>query len=105
MPSASPAETHLIFLNADAKGESFTHAWRKLLNIGYARYGLLAEVQRQILQAQEEIGYEYVRFHGIVDDDMFVYHEDENGNPYLDFSRVDLLLDFLLRLLHLPKKM
>ena len=96
-PSASPAETHLIFLNADAKGESFTHVWRKLLNIGYARYGLLAEVQQQILQAQEEIGYEYVRFHGIVDDDMFVYHEDEKGNPYLDFSRVDLLLDFLLR--------
>ena len=95
--SGSPAETHLLFLNADAKGEAFVHAWRKLLNIGYARYGLLAEVQQQIMQAQAEIGYEYVRFHGILDDDMFVYHEDENGRPYLDFSRVDLLLDFMMR--------
>ena len=96
-PPACSAETHLIFLNADTEGAPFTHAWRKLLNIGYARYGLLAEVQQQILQAQEEISYEYVRFHGILDDDMFVYHEDEKGQPYLDFSRVDLLLDFLLR--------
>ncbi len=97
LPPGNPAETHLIFLNAEAKGEPFTHAWRKLLNIGYARYGLLAEVQQQILQAQEEIGYEYVRFHGILDDDMFIYHENEKGQPYLDFSRADLLLDFLLR--------
>ena len=97
LSSGSPAETRLLFLNADREGAAFTHAWRKLLNIGYARNGLLAEVQHQIRQAQAEIGYEYVRFHGILDNDMFVYHEDENQCPYLDFSRVDLLLDFLLR--------
>ena len=80
----------------DQPGRSLRHTWHRLLNIGYARDGLIAEVQNQIRQAQEQIGFEYLRFHGILDDDMHLYHEDENCRPFLDFSRVDLLLDFLL---------
>lgn len=72
------------------------HTWRKLLNFGYAREGLLAAVQQQISQAQREIGFEYIRFHGIFDDNMQFYHEDEEGNPKLNFLYVDLLLDFLV---------
>lgn len=97
-PIPLPTENRQVLVDANAKGRRLRHTWRRLLNIGYARDGLLAEVQNQIRQAQRQIGFEYLRFHGILDDDMHVYHEDEHHNPFLDFSRVDLLLDFVLSL-------
>ena len=47
-------------------------------------------------ELQQDIGFEYVRFHGIFHDDMAVYDEDENGNPVYWFGYVDKLIDFLL---------
>lgn len=91
-----PTEERAANISADVKGTALRHTWRRLVNIGYARDGLLAVVQNQLRQAQQEIGFEFLRFHGILDDDMHVYHESENHEPFLDFSRVDLLLDFVL---------
>ena len=85
-----------ILIDAGRRGRSLRHTWKRLLNIGYARDGLSAEVQDQILKVQKEIGFEYVRFHGILDDDMHVYFENEEGRVHLDFARIDLLLDFMI---------
>lgn len=52
--------------------------------------------QKQLLQLQREIGFSYVRFHGIFHDDMAVYREDEAGEPAFWFGYVDSLMDFLL---------
>lgn len=67
-----------------------------ILNIGYARDGLLAPVQEQIRRAQKEIGFTFMRFHGIFDEDMRIYREDEQGTPQFDFTYVNLLFDFIL---------
>lgn len=91
-----PMKTRQVHISANTKGQSLRHTWRRLLNAGYARNGLLAEVQNRIRQAQEEIGFEYIRFHGMLDDDMHIYFEDGQARPYLDFSRVDMLLDFVI---------
>ncbi|MFP3152877.1 helix-turn-helix domain-containing protein [Lachnospiraceae bacterium ZAX-1] len=72
------------------------HTWRKLINIGYARDGLMAEIQARLKQAQDEIGFEYLCFHGILDDDMHLYYQDEDGEPFLEFSYIDMLFDFIL---------
>ena len=93
---ALPAEQRSVKVDAAKRGHLLRHTWRRLLNIGYAREGLLAEVQEQMRKAQREIGFEYVRFHGIFDDDMHVYFEDEHGRVYMDYSRTDLVLDFVL---------
>ena len=85
-----------ILIDAGKRGRSLRHTWKRLLNIGYARDGLSAEVQDQIRKVQKEIGFEYVRFHGILDDDMHVYFENEEGRMHLDFARIDLLLDFMI---------
>ena len=52
--------------------------------------------QKQLLQLQREIGFSYVRFHGIFHDDMAVYREDETGEPAFWFGYADSLMDFLL---------
>lgn len=90
------AEIRKIELSAAGKGDRLRHTWKRILNTGYASSVLQAEVQNRIRQAQQEIGFEYIRFHGLLDKDMYVYFEDEQGEPYLDFSRVDILLDFVL---------
>lgn len=83
-------------VDVQAPTQTLRHTWRRLLNFGYAREGLLAEVQQQIARAQREIGFEYIRFHGIFDDSMQFYHEGADGKPLLNFLYIDLLLDFLV---------
>jgi hypothetical protein len=41
-------------------------------------------------------GFQYVRFHGIFQNDMFVYREDEHGNPIYNFQYVDDIYDRML---------
>ena len=45
---------------------------------------------------QQDIGFRYVRFHGILSDDMLVCHRGEDGTLQFSFILVDKVLDFLL---------
>ena len=65
------------------------------MNIGYAHDGLIGSVQEQLRRAQKEIGFTYLRFHGIFDDDMHIYQENEDGSPWFNFAYADLLFDFI----------
>lgn len=78
------------------QGRAFPHIWNHMMNIGYARDGLIETVQRQIRQAKREIGFRYLRFHGIFDDDMHIYQVKKDGSPWYNFIYVDLLFDFIL---------
>lgn len=69
---------------------------KKCITFGRAAEGLRADFQKQLLQLQREIGFSYVRFHGIFHDDMAVYREDQTGEPAFWFGYVDSLMDFLL---------
>lgn len=66
------------------------------ITFGRAAEGLRADFQRQLVQMQKEIGFSYVRFHGLFHDDMAVYHEEAGQKPHLWFGYVDKLFDFLL---------
>ncbi|MBR2188350.1 MAG: helix-turn-helix domain-containing protein [Eubacterium sp.] len=67
----------------------------RILNIGYAKDGLLEPVQQQIRRAQAEIGFTWFRCHGLFDKDMYLYSEDEEGGPVFSFAYLDMLLDFV----------
>lgn len=66
--------------------------YQKCITFGRAAEGLRADFQEQLIEMQQEIGFEYVRFHGIFHDDMAVYSEDKNGNPQLWFGYIDARL-------------
>lgn len=70
------------------------HNWKCLTTIGKAKDGLFYEVQKQLTQVQKEIGFKYIRFHGIFDDEMMVYDEDKVGNPIYNFTYIDRLFEF-----------
>lgn len=77
------------------KGTDFPHTWQKIINVGYAGEIISANVQQQLRIMQNSIGFTHLRFHGILDDDINIYNEDENGNPTLYFTYLDMILDFL----------
>lgn len=70
--------------------------WKNLMTIGKAKEGLLDAIQKQIKEIQKDIGYKYIRFHGIFDDEMMIYQEDKDGNVQFNFNYVNSLFDFLL---------
>lgn len=56
------------------------------------------EWQEQLRGIQEEIGFEYIRFHGIFHEDMMIYSEKEDGSPIYNWQYLDQLFDFLLEI-------
>ncbi|WP_183557625.1 GH39 family glycosyl hydrolase [Mucilaginibacter sp. SP1R1] len=62
---------------------------------GRANEGLRADWQRQLKVAHDECGFRYIRFHGLLSDDMGVYFEDKNGKSIYNFQYIDELFDFL----------
>ena len=65
---------------------------------GRANEGLRADWQRQLTVAHNECGFKYIRFHGLLSDDMGVYFEDKNGKPTYNWQYIDELFDFLQRI-------
>ena len=82
--------------DAKAQGKPLVHFWSKVVGAGRANEGLRATWQEELGMAGKSAGFQYVRFHGIFQDDMFIYREDEHGNPIYNFQYVDDLYDRML---------
>ena len=96
MQEERKTKTVAVSANAAGEGRPVRRIWRRLMNIGYARDGLIGTVQEQIKRAKREIGFTDLRFHGIFDDDMHIYQQNEDGSPWYNFTYADLLFDFIL---------
>ncbi|OCT15191.1 hypothetical protein A8709_13895 [Paenibacillus pectinilyticus] len=83
-------------VDAGASKGKLRQSWKRLMTFGYAPHGLRKDFRRQLRTLQQDIGFEYVRFHGIFADELLVYNEATSGKPYYNFNHVDTLLDGLL---------
>ena len=68
----------------------------RVVGAGRAEEGLRADWQAQLDVVQSEIGFQYLRMHGLLNDEMGVYSEDKDGHPLINFQYVDTLYDALL---------
>ncbi len=85
-------------INADwtaVKGPT-SRVWQNCVGAGRANEGLRADWQQQLAGVQRDIGFRYIRFHGLFHDDMGVYREGPHGEPIYNWQYVDKLFDFLL---------
>lgn len=82
----------------DASHVVGAHSATPLMTVGAGRAneGLRADWQRQLATVQKEIGFKYLRFHGLLHDDMGVYSEDSHDKPIYNFQYVDELYDAML---------
>ena len=83
-------------IDVSIKGVSLRHTFKTLTCIGKAKHVLISENQHMLRHMQQDIGFEYIRFHGLLDDEMMFYSENEEGSPELCFTYIDLVIDFLL---------
>ena len=74
---------------------AFPHMWSKCIGAGRACEGLRAHWQQQLRQAKAECGFEYIRFHGLLAEDMFVCRRVGEQIHY-NWYYIDALYDFLL---------
>jgi xylan 1,4-beta-xylosidase len=56
---------------------------------------LREDYRRQLTQVRKALGFERVRFHGLLDDDMSVL-TFRGDQPYYSFFNIDSIMDFLL---------
>ena len=71
--------------------------WKECIGAGRANEGLRADWQQQLALVQKEIGFRYIRMHGLLHDDMGVYKELK-GVPVYNWQYVDKLYDYLLEI-------
>lgn len=96
MPSNQPPLC--ITTHTGAPGRSLAHAWSVCVGAGRANEGLRADWQQHLRLSVRECGFRYLRFHGLFHDDMFVYREDEHGQPIYNWQYIDALFDPMLEI-------
>lgn len=95
--SANITKSHkTIEINSKSYSKTLNHAFHTFTGVGRAREILLESIRQQLRTIQKEVGFRYIKFHGILDDSMMLYNEDYQGNPYLTYHYVDQVIDFLL---------
>jgi xylan 1,4-beta-xylosidase len=68
----------------------------EVVGAGRAAEGLRADWQRDLAIVHKECGFKYIRFHGLLHDEMGIYSEDKLGNAVYNFQYVDALYDSIL---------
>ncbi|MBO3751240.1 beta-xylosidase [Streptosporangiaceae bacterium NEAU-GS5] len=83
------------------------HVWNRCIGAGRANEALRADWQQQFTEVVAALGVQYIRFHGVFHDDMFVYRAGYGGgfgpdtplaSPVYTFSYVDKVFDFIVGL-------
>lgn len=83
-------------VNVKGEGESFTHYWSVGTCAGRANEGLRTSWLEQLKLAKEHCGFQYLRMHGLFDDDMFVYFEKPDGSVVYNWQYIDEVYDRML---------
>src|SRR5689334_7260226 len=67
-----------------------------VVGAGRAAEGLRADWQRDLRIVRAECGFQYLRMHGLLEDELGVYSEDKEGRPVYNFQYIDAVYDAIL---------
>ncbi len=87
----------IFHLDAHSPTLPFTHYWELSVGSCHATTALRADWQKQLERCHKELGFHYVRFHGLFNDDMSVATRPMlSATPVFCFTNIDKVFDFLL---------
>lgn len=92
----TPGAQETITIDRNAQTRPFPHMWEQMFGSGRAVLSLRESYRDDLKRVQKITGFEYMRFHAILDDENGVYDEDAHGRPVYNFSYVDQIYDGLL---------
>lgn len=92
-----------VVIDPGTKAGKFSDFWHKVFGCGSAFLLLRKDLLSHIENVHDTIGFDYLRFHGILSDDVgLVQYADKNGTELdedcLNFTNVDAIYDALLDL-------
>lgn len=90
-------QTRVISASFKSTAGPLPQSFRHCIGAGRANEGLRADWQQQLRETKQACGFEYIRMHGLLTDDMGVYRE-EKGKPVYNWQYIDQLYDFLVDL-------
>ena len=76
-------------------GTALLHCWEHTVGSCHAPVALRADWQQQLRRCHAELGFRYVRFHGLLSDDIGTVVE-QHGQLLYSFFNADQIIDFLL---------
>ena len=93
--SATPPRTIAVdYSRVKGRHDKF---FRQVVGAGRAAEGLRADWQRDLDVVHRECGFKYIRFHGLLQDEMGVYSVGKGGQPIYNFQYIDALYDAMLK--------
>ncbi len=88
-----------IIIDAQAPCSPFPHFWEHMFGSCHAPVTLCEDWRNDLRTLKEIVDVRFIRFHGIFDREVGIYRGlDGQGNLILNFTRVDLIYDGLLKL-------
>ncbi|GAE91969.1 beta-xylosidase [Gracilibacillus boraciitolerans JCM 21714] len=88
----------LIQINRD-NDQYFPDHWKKCIGTGRLGLALQKEYLDHLKAVQEDIGFSYIRGHGLLHDDIAIYREveiDGEMKPFYNFTYIDRIFDSFL---------
>lgn len=85
-----------VDVDAATTGAPFPHFWEQMFGSGHAVLALRAGYRRDVRLMKQAADFRYVRFHGILDDEVGLYNVGKHGAVTYNFSYVDQIYDGLL---------
>lgn len=88
-------------MNANGPTVPLKHYWNFCVGSCHAATALREDYRQQLTRCRNELGFQYVRFHGLFNDDMSVLRKTHmrgsNEEVYvISFTNIDSVFDFLL---------
>jgi xylan 1,4-beta-xylosidase len=92
----NPATNRVITADLQQVKGPRSMVWQDCVGAGRVAEGLRDGWRRQLEDCHREIGFKYIRMHGLLQDELGVYQEDSDGQPRYNWQYIDDVYDFLL---------
>jgi hypothetical protein len=96
LPFSALAQQRTIDVDVTQVQGKLDRMFNLSVGAGRANEGLRADWQQQLAEIRRDAGFRYIRFHGLLSDDMGVYRIDAQGKEQVNFQYIDALFDYLL---------
>ena len=77
-------------------GTALAHSWEHCVGSCHAPLALRSDWQQQLRRCRAELGFRFVRFHGLLSDDVGPVVTKRHGEFVYSFFNADRIIDFLL---------